>query len=70
MAVFKNTSANDRDIPLLGLLARSGDTFDVPDDLADGFRSQPEFVEQIPAPSAPTPLPDPIAPSTTTEGAV
>ena len=70
MAVFKNTSASDRDIPGLGLLVRAGDTFDVSDDLADGFRGQPAFTEQIPAPSAPFALPASIAPSTTTEGAV
>ena len=41
MAKFTNVSGEDRDIPAHNLLVLAGEDFEVPDEDADGLRSQP-----------------------------
>lgn len=40
MATFTNHTAEDLDFTALGLKVKAGDTFEVPDDHAEGFRVQ------------------------------
>lgn len=45
MAIFKNTSGEDREVSLDGTMrfVSAGDTFEVPDELAEPLRYQPHF---------------------------
>jgi hypothetical protein len=66
MATFTNTSADDLDVYVDGVarFVPAGDSFDVPDVFADGFRQQPAFSEAtakkaapVVTPTVPTPAP-------------
>lgn len=51
VATFKNTSGTDLEVWVdgKGVLVEAGTTFDVPEEHADGLRSQPSFKEQVKA---------------------
>jgi hypothetical protein len=66
MATFTNTSVEDLDVYVDGVaqFVAAGDSFDVPDEFADGFRQQPAFSEAttkkaapVVTPAVPTPAP-------------
>ena len=43
MATFKNTTDHHIDVPLYDLHLAPGDTFEVPDEVAASFESNPDF---------------------------